>query len=75
MCSLPEIFTKKLDELLEGLDGIVRSMDDILVHAENLEEHDLRLKNLLEVLEENGITLNLKKCIFRKSELEFLVNE
>ena len=72
LCSLPEIFTKKLDELLSELDGIVRSMDDILVHGETLEEHDERLERLLTVLDENGITLNLKKCIFRKSELEFL---
>ena len=72
LCSLPEIFTKKLDDLLSELDGIVRSMDDILVHGETLEEHDQRLEKLLSVLDENGITLNLKKCIFRKSELEFL---
>ena len=72
LCSLPEIFTKKLDKLLSGLEGIVRSMDDILIHGETIEEHDERLNKLLKVLSENGITLNLDKCIFRKSELEFL---
>ena len=72
LCSLPEIFTKKLDGLLSSLEGIVRSMDDILVHGETLEEHDERLDALLKVLEENGITLNLEKCVFRKSEIEFL---
>ena len=72
LCSLPEIFTKKLDKLLSGLEGIVRSMDDILVHGETVEEHDERLLKLLQVLKDNGITLNLDKCIFRKSKLEFL---
>ena len=57
---------------MSELDGIVRSMDDILVHGETEEEHDERLHALLEVLRENGITLNLEKCKFRRSEVEFL---
>ena len=47
-------------------------MDDILVHGETVEEHDERLNELLKVLRDNEITLNLEKCLFRKSELEFL---
>ncbi len=70
--SMPEIFTKRLDNLLSHLSGVARSMDDMLIHGETEEEHDERLYRLLKVLEENGITLNLDKCKFNQSEVEFL---
>ena len=47
-------------------------MDDLLIYGENMEEHDERLEKLLKILEENGIMLNLEKCIFRVPEVEFL---
>ena len=41
--SAPEIFQFKMNELLEGLEGVVVYMDDILVHGSNMKEHDERL--------------------------------
>ena len=70
--SAPEIFQFKMNELLEGLEGVVVYMDDILVYGSNMKEHDERLSKVLHVLKENGLKLNDSKCHYRQSELKFL---
>ena len=70
--SSPEIFQFKMNELLEGLEGVVVYMDDILVYGFNMKEHDERLSKVLHVLKENGLKLNDSKCHYRQSELKFL---
>ena len=70
--SAPEIFQFKINELLEGLEGVVVYMDDILVYGSNMKEHDERLSKVLHVLKENGLKLNDSKCHYRQSELKFL---
>ena len=37
--SASEIFQRKMEELLEGLDGVECYQDDILVHRHTVEEH------------------------------------
>ena len=59
-------------ELLEGPEGVVVYMDDILVYGSNMKEHDERLSKVLHVLKENGLKLNDSKCHYRQSELKFL---
>ena len=71
--SAPEIFQFKMNELLEGLEGVVVYMDDILVYGSNMKEHDERLSKVLHVLKENGLKLNDSKCHYHQSELKFLV--
>ncbi len=69
--SAPEIFQRKMAEILEGLEGTEVIMDDILVHGRTIEEHDERLKKLLQRLEEVSLKLNAAKCQFRVPELVF----
>ena len=64
--SAPEMST-----LLEGLDGVEVIMDDILVHGRNREEHDARLNAVLRIINDSGLKLNPKKCVFRKTELTY----
>ena len=70
--SMTEIFNRKIDEIIEGLDGVVKSMDDFLIYDKDAKEHDMRLKRFLYRLKLNGITLNLKKCVFKVDRVEFL---
>ena len=44
-------------------------MDDIIIYGTNREEHDSRL---MATLQAAGVTLNIKKCEFRKTEMKFL---
>ena len=45
--------------------------DDLIIAAKNKQEHDEVLDKVLQVIEESGMTLNLKKCIFGKDEIPF----
>ena len=67
--SAPEIFQRKMAELLEGLEGVEVIMDDILVHGRTVEEHDRRLAAVLRRIHESGMRLNKAKCLFRVPEL------
>ena len=70
--SAPEHFQRRMLEVLSGLEGVVCLIDDVLVHAKNKEEHDSRLKAVLERLENRGVTLNTAKCSFCKPSVQFL---
>ena len=69
---MQEIFKKRLDEIIEGLEGVAKSADNFLVHGKDTEEHDWRMQALLEKLEENGVTLNNSIYQFHTTELDFL---
>ena len=59
-------------KILEGLEGVVCMMDDILVVGSTEKEHNKRLRGVLERMEEAGMTLNKEKCEFKVREVKFL---
>uniref|UniRef100_A0A3B3HH25 Gypsy retrotransposon integrase-like protein 1 n=1 Tax=Oryzias latipes TaxID=8090 RepID=A0A3B3HH25_ORYLA len=69
--SAPEHFQKRMSRILEGLDGVLCQMDDVLIWGTTQEEHDERLRRALSRLQEAGVTLN-DKCEFSKSRIKFL---
>ena len=70
--SAPQLFQKRINLILEGLDGVVCQMDDILVFGKDKEEHDQRLIQVLKRLESAHVTLNPRKCEFSKTAVKFL---
>ncbi|CAH2106056.1 unnamed protein product [Euphydryas editha] len=66
---------KTLERILLGCEGTVNFIDDILVYGENKEIHEQRLKAVMKTLEENGIVLRKDKCLFNKTEIQFLGHE
>ena len=70
--SAPEHFQRRMSEALSGLGGAVCMMDDILVHGRTQEEHDERLRQVLQRLNDLGMTLNAEKCMFSQSRVKFL---
>ncbi|XP_042071888.1 uncharacterized protein K02A2.6-like [Haplochromis burtoni] len=70
--SAPEHFQKRMSQLLEGLEGVVCQMDDILVYADTQTQHDKRLIAVLERLTKAGVTLKSEKCEFAKTSIKFL---
>lgn len=49
--------------------------DDIIVFAKTQEEHDQRLKKVLQRLREKNITWNKQKCEFKKNAVELSSRE
>uniref|UniRef100_A0A1A7XJR7 ribonuclease H n=2 Tax=Iconisemion striatum TaxID=60296 RepID=A0A1A7XJR7_9TELE len=70
--SAPEHLQRIMSEVIEGLEGVVCHMDDVLVWGRCHEEHDARLHATLKRLEEAGITLNVGKCDFSRNKVIFL---
>lgn len=70
--SAPKIFQRARSRVLEGIDGVICHMDDILVHGRDVEEHDRVIHKVLQTLQNSGLTLNRSKCEFRKDRLKFL---
>ena len=67
-----EIFQKRLDQALEGLEGVIGVSDDIIVHGATEEEHDRNLMNLLKLCRKIGLRLNRGKAEIKKQEITFL---
>ena len=70
--SAPEIFQKRMKVILEGLEGIVYLIDDILAYGKNQAEHDQRLMVVMKRLKEKHVTLNKEKCKFNQRSVNFV---
>jgi len=70
--SAPEHFQQCMSLLLDGLQGVLCVMDDIIVFRQNQEQHDTRLDSVLQRLSTSSITLNSNRCEFSENKLIFL---
>ena len=70
--SPPELFQRRMSRILDGLEGVVCLIDDILVFGKSQEEHNAWLQAVFKRLEEANVTLNGAKCEFNKSSIMFL---
>ena len=69
--SAPEYFQKKMSAVVNGLQGVLCLIDDILIFGKNKEQHDQSLFAALKKLQE-GVTLNAEKCEFGCDQVTFL---
>jgi len=69
-----EIFQKKVSDVLHGIPGVRNISDDIYVGGRGTEEHDVRLRQVLERLQINQLTINKEKCAFRVPKMTFFGN-
>ena len=65
-------FQRFMDHIFNGLGFIFVYIDNILVASRDRQEHLLHLQEVLCRLQEAGLVLNLAKCTFGKSSVEFL---
>lgn len=61
-----------MSHILEGLEGVVIHMEDVLVCGEDKAQHDNRLQKVLDRLVDAGMTLNKAKCKFGMDRVDFL---
>ncbi|MFY8166669.1 MAG: RNase H-like domain-containing protein, partial [Sediminibacterium sp.] len=69
--SAPEIFNAKIRKLLEGINCQVNACDDILGMGETLEDYENVMLQILQRLSDNNLTVNVDKCVFGVTEIEF----
>ena len=61
--SAPEHFQKRMSRILEGLEGVLCLIDDVLIFGKDQK---------MDRIKAAGVTLNRNKCEFGKSQLKFL---
>ncbi|CAB4032430.1 Hypothetical predicted protein [Paramuricea clavata] len=71
MVSAGDEFQKKLDQSLEGLEGMVSIANDIIIHGKTRQEHDQRLHELLIRAKEKGIKFNKDKLEVGVTEVKY----
>jgi hypothetical protein len=72
LCSAPEVFHRRYKEIFQNVNGCEVFVDDLVVYGKNQAEHDERLLKVLQMAKENGVQFNLSKCVFGRSEIEYL---
>ena len=69
----PSTFQRLMDKILHLLhDFAVAYLDDILIHSITWENHLVHLTTVFEKLKAAGLTVKEKKCIFGKTNCEYL---
>ena len=68
----PEMYQKCIQQIIQDCEGAHNIQDDIIVHGSSQEEHDIRLRNVLSVLRDKGLTVNANKCELNMSHLVFM---
>ena len=66
-----DVFQRKLDEIYEGLLGVMWIADDIVIYGQNKEQHDRNILCFLEVTRKAGLWLNANKLQFQPTEVSF----
>lgn len=61
-----------MNRILEGLEGNLCHMEDVLIYGADQAEDDSHLRADLEGLQTAGVTLNAQKCVFNKCRIRFL---
>ena len=76
--SAPEVFQRKMHELIEGLRGVEVIADDFVVvgYGESwqsaIKDHDRNLLSFLQRCDERGVHLNSDKLQLRRKEVPFI---
>lgn len=68
----PATWCRFINEVLGGINFVHVYFDDILVFSRNAPEHVKHLKILFQRLSHFGLVINLNKCSFGQSEVDFL---
>ncbi|GFU11781.1 retrovirus-related Pol polyprotein from transposon 297 [Trichonephila clavipes] len=74
LCNAPATFERMMDNLLRHFKWTMCLcyLDDIIVFSETFEDHFIRLRLVLTCLQEAGLKLNSKKCLFAAQEVKIL---
>lgn len=72
LANAPAIFQKTMETLLQGIDGVLCLLDDVLVTGKTKQEHSDRLEQVFRRFEEAGLVLNKDKCHLFQDTVTYL---
>ncbi|KXZ75685.1 Retrovirus-related Pol polyprotein from transposon 17.6-like Protein [Tribolium castaneum] len=68
----PEIFHRVFTEIFGHIKGVKVYIDDILIFAKNVKEHNEILKQILETAHQKGVRFKKNKCKIFKDEIRYV---
>ena len=72
LINAPASFQRVMTDIFKDLPFVQVYMDDIVVHSASEQQHQAHLRQVFQRLKENKLKLNLQKCTFQVTEIEFL---
>ncbi len=74
LTNAPAIFQHLMNDIFREFldDFVVCYLDDILIYSKNPEEHQRHVRLVLQKLRDAGLYAKPEKCVFHKSQVEFL---
>ena len=66
-----DIFQAKIDQTLEGCEGVVGIADDIVVCGKTTEDHDRHMHGMMGRCRATGLKLNPDKCKIKEKKIKF----
>ena len=72
IASLPGVFQRIIDQLIQGIPRTVAYLNDILISGRTIEEHNRKLRAVFMRLRDASLHLKGNKCEFRKSSISYL---
>ncbi|KAK3093011.1 hypothetical protein FSP39_010012 [Pinctada imbricata] len=70
--SAPEVFQKRISEIFDDIEGCEAIMDDVLIWGETIEQHNKRLRIVLERVRAANLKLNKQKCKISLTEVKYM---
>lgn len=70
LCSAPEVFSRCFSSLFKEIEGVEVYIDEIIVWGSSIEEHNMRLKKVLNKAKVSGVRFNKEKCQFGVTEVK-----
>ena len=64
-----------MDQVLAGVPHVSVYLDDLLVASETASQHEKDVKAVLDRLQEHGLVINPKKCVFGAEKVSYLGHE
>ena len=74
ICNAPATFQRLMDKCIGDMaySDVLVYLDDLLVYSATLEEHEAKLRHVLNRLQEYGLKLSLDKCTFVQPSVKCL---
>ncbi|GBM50176.1 hypothetical protein AVEN_50070-1 [Araneus ventricosus] len=72
LTSSPEVYQKTIENIFTGINGILIYIDDILVYGKTQEEHDAKLKSVLDRARKYVLKLSKDKSKIRVESVKYL---
>lgn len=74
LANSPAVFQRLMDRIFSSLrhDKVLPYIDDVLLPTNSIEEGLDLLKVVLKIVRDAGLTLNMEKCFFLQTEIDYL---